>query len=493
MKRITTLALLLAALTPTSAMASGGAWGSNSQGALCDGFTQAQQAFSSEPVSDGEAKPSALAAGEGFVVWQEEGKVYECGAGDTAPTRVLLPEGPAVQVAATNAKGYALTREGNVYEWLPHQEPRFAAATSTVLAAGPYAVAVIRNDGGVTVWGNLQKGQTCGGEGYEMKGVEGAKAVAVGATDVYALLGNGEVVSCGEGPGEGTLQHELTGISEIAAGWFQGLAVNTAGEVLQFAPGHTGFTHISLPFKATGIAGGEETYAALAGGHVYTWGNNEQGMRGFGIAPGEGAEVLNSMTEVPGVKEANLLAIGRQTEYEAGGGVPAPKVSNLAGWNLAGEIQTPKQKLTLPPVHPLGWASPFGSIEARWADTYAQAISMYGTLPVTFGLTAGGTISGAASNRANVLTVRLSGTSTLAASWISLLGLTIPMRCSSEPAKLTLTANDALDSLEPATKLTGTGGIGRFRCYGGLLGELFGYVLTQLFSGTGSVNLELAR
>jgi hypothetical protein len=112
----------------------------------------------------------------------------------------------------------------------------------------------------------------------------------------------------------------------------------------------------------------------------------------------------------------------------------------------------------------------FGPIEAGFGMTLTQ-----------WGMATGSLAPAAGGDKALALSVRLG----LGVTSVSLLGLTIPTRCTTaEPLSLALSDTLSREALlKGAWSFAGTIAIPPLRCEGGLLGRLFGAVLTGLLSG----------
>ena len=508
-------------MTPGSASADVAAWGSNEDGALCDGHSPTEQLLSSVPVAGAPQKIAAVAGGEDFVVLlEEDGSVWTCGAnnegqlGDGSeggssetPVEVQLPgTSPAVQVAASDHTGYARLADGQVYSWggpletrgwnlrsfrnpsepasVQYLEGAGEAIEASSIAAGPNTAAAVLTNHHAVVWGKQEYAQACHRAEHkwetpvEVEGAGEAAQVSLGYEDTYVLLQSGEVKACTQGK---LTKLELPSTRGIAAGWFSLLSLDGSGNVYLSEEGHAPREEVGPGVEA--IAAGENTYMALEAGKVYTYGDNARGMRGIGVPEGEDTEAELHWTEVSALSEAvSVVGIGRFDEYVGGGGAPAPKVVNLAGRHLSGSSLTLKkvnQSFELPPGQVAGWAAQWGQLSATFSTgPFTARFDLFGVVPVTLGLeVSNGVLDGSIDE-----SVIARGTETLGINSVSMLGLAIRTSCQ---ASVTLEGSGP-DELQRLV-VSGQAVIGSFLCHGGLLGSAAGpLVLTPLLSGPGN-------
>lgn len=518
----TALALLLGAPAAHAELI---AWGTNEEDALCDGHTQGEEAFATAWLKSNAIPVSALAGGEDFVLVLSEGRVFACGSGkygqlgregpsSTTPVEVSLP-GTIVQVAAGQHFALALTDTGRVYEWgesafrasaTPREVPGVTA--NSIAASRDWATAALTN-GHVVNWGWGETEQFCNpesqvtngnhGQPIEMLGVSEAREVADGYGDTYVLLRNGEVKSCGdnqfgelgdgvEGDGgqEGVLE-TVAGLTarEIGAMWFSGFAVNSLGEGMRWgsqgSPRDLPTPVPALSPPVSEMTGGQENAIALGNGQPVTWGNFNYGEAG--------ASTLS--------EPVTSVGAGRFDYYAAGGGAPSPKAVTFTNLRLTGELWDQKanqsfqfRSPTSPQAGALhGGGISYGQVEVAWAvPTYTQDLSLFGIVPVGLDVafTAASPLYGSiAPGSGEKLVINVSGGETMHVESLRLFGLRIPTpQCQTEsPITLRGLSGEASPDFSEID-LGGSARIPRFHCQGGLLGTLFGTVLTNLFSGT---------
>jgi hypothetical protein len=207
--------------------------------------------------------------------------------------------------------------------------------------------------------------------------------------------------------------------------------------------------------------------------------------------PGHGAvqvEVNGPATSCP---SEQYLGIGSYT-YE-----PAVEKAEYKGWTLAGSITDKKlgQAIALPAGAAFNGSGEVSTESGRGSVTgsftippFTAPLRLFGAIPVGIGMTltqtapAGGTVEpGEGGNEALALPVKLQ----MGVTSVSLLGLTIPTRCQgAEPLSLALSDTLSREALlKSGWSFAGATAIPPFRCEGGLLGRLFGAVLTGLLSG----------
>lgn len=232
-------------------------------------------------------------------------------------------------------------------------------------SAGGAELALLEN-GEVDSWGNAIGNDTLGREGshsepgrVDIEGstpMTGATAVAEGAVFSLALVG-GEVKSWGDvGPPNNDVlgagpkavpgivpvtvggESPLTGVSAIAAGGDFALAL-VKGEVKAWGSDYRGqlgdgatSEGSDLPVTVSGLskiaaiaAIGETGYALDAEGHIWAWGNNEQGELGTGSSE----EFADNPVEIESLGAGNTgLADGEDGTHELAVGAPSGSCSS---------------------------------------------------------------------------------------------------------------------------------------------------------------------
>jgi hypothetical protein len=275
--------------------------------------------------------------------------------------------------------------------------------------------------------------------------------------------------------------------------------------------GHFTYEGPCSPVESPFVAQVEPAEGPEAGGTTVTiTGENLSDVTSvyFGSHPalsyGYHAGAITAVTP-PGTGSVVVYAYGPC--YIGGGRVEftyRPPVERFAfkGWTLAGSV-TPKplgQPITLPAGSTFSGSFEANTVPGPGSVTgnlsippFRAAVKLYGIIPASLGitLTQSGAISGTVTQSTTVAgahTFTLPVQLKLGLSSLGLLGLNIPTSCSSaQPLSLTLT-----DTLTPATfaskgwAFSGTTTIPRLSCQGGLLGALYGELISGLISGSGA-------
>jgi hypothetical protein len=168
-------------------------------------------------------------------------------------------------------------------------------------------------------------------------------------------------------------------------------------------------------------------------------------------------------------------------------------------WALAGSITDKKlgQAITLPAGSTFNGSGELNAGTGAGAETgtvsippFSASLKLFGVLPVNLGLslTQSGPISGTIAKSETVAgdeRLSLPIALNLRVTSVGVLGLNIPTSCATaEPLALGLVANLTREELlATGWSFTGAATLARFQCEGGLLGPLFGRVLTRLLSG----------
>ena len=119
---------------------------------------------------------------------------------------------------------------------------------------------------------------------------------------------------------------------------------------------------------------------------------------------------------------------------------------------------------------------------------FKATIKIFGTLPSTLGLNmvqVGPTTGTITPGKEGKLLFKATSKQNIEVLSVSLLGLTIPTSCvTSEPVVFPLEAEEPASSLATGATFMGTTKLPSVKCKGGVLGGLFGVVMTTLFSGS---------
>ena len=182
--------------------------------------------------------------------------------------------------------------------------------------------------------------------------------------------------------------------------------------------------------------------------------------------------------------------------------VPPIEHLSFSGWPLSGSL-TPKplgQPITLPSGSVFNGSGELntetneGPVSGTFSvPAFKASPKLFGFVPVTLGMsiTQSGAIAGSiapskaiSGDEVLTLPVKLN----LGFSSVDLLGLTVPTKCStSEPLSLTLTDTLSKEALtSKGWSFSGTTTIPKISCEGGLLGALYGEVISGLISGAGA-------
>jgi hypothetical protein len=172
----------------------------------------------------------------------------------------------------------------------------------------------------------------------------------------------------------------------------------------------------------------------------------------------------------------------------------APELE-FKNWILTGSLTDKKlgEKITLPAGSTFnGKATLPGPLTGKTVvPPFKASVKIFGLLPITLGVTfteaapITGTVAISGSN------VVLTGTAkdNIGLTGVTLLGLNIPTTCKTSSAvSFPLSATEPISSLEKGAPITfnGTTTLPSINCEGGLLGSLFGSVITELMSGPGN-------
>jgi hypothetical protein len=171
-----------------------------------------------------------------------------------------------------------------------------------------------------------------------------------------------------------------------------------------------------------------------------------------------------------------------------GGGGVCPTFEN---WKLTGSLTDKRQgqKISLPEGCTFnGEAAIPGPLEGRtFCPPFTASLKLFGFLPTAVGLDLTesermrGSILAAGEGK---LTFKATDKENLALTSIGILGLTIPTNCATaEPIVFPLESTAPASSFATGVTFNGETTLPAVQCQGGLLGSLFGRVLTALLSG----------
>jgi alpha-tubulin suppressor-like RCC1 family protein len=293
------------------------AWGENDEGQLGNGPSGSNKPLGAYPkpsatpvrvtdlagiIAIAAGRKHAIALGKDGTVWawgvRDDGAVGDGDAKPAGSLRVVSAAAPVkvrglagiTQIAAGPTHNLALTGDGKVMSWGSNSTGELGVGTRdtgwtpaevtgltnvVAIAAGSgqgtYGVsAAVRQDGTLWVWGSGSSAMMgngvrnpspddAGGRNLlplQVKGIAGAKAAAVGAGHIAAVLNDGSVRAWG-----------MNGYGEV------GLGANSAYEVVPVKV--SGLTNV-----ATLRLGGYSSYAIRSDGTLWIW--------GFGLSPGRG-------------------------------------------------------------------------------------------------------------------------------------------------------------------------------------------------------------
>jgi hypothetical protein len=172
----------------------------------------------------------------------------------------------------------------------------------------------------------------------------------------------------------------------------------------------------------------------------------------------------------------------------------APVEALFQNWVLSGSLTVKKlgEKITLPAGSTFnGKATIPGTLEGNTSvPPFKASVKLFSLLPTTLGITftesgpATATVTPAAGGN---LTIKGSAKDTIGITGVGLLGLNIPVSCTtSSPVTFPLEATLPATDLATGASFSGTTTLPSVNCTGGLLGGLFGSVITELLAGPGN-------
>jgi alpha-tubulin suppressor-like RCC1 family protein len=269
------------------------------------------------------------------------------------------------------------------------------------------------------------------------------------------------------------------------------------------------FTYVNPAAKPT-VTGVEPVSGPLTGGTSVTiTGANLKGASVVRFGPSSAASFkVNAEGSITAVAPAGSGTVDVTVTTPAGTSTTGPpdhytyltvEKAEYKNWVLSGTLTDKKlaQAIALPGgssfsgVGELNLESGGGSLTGNISvPPFSAPLKLFGLLPVNLGATitqlggiAGSLASSTSVSGAEVISMPLR--LNLGITSVSLLGLTVPTRClTSQPMQFGLV--DTLSREELLGKgwsFSGTTTLPSIRCEGGLLGQLFGSVLTSLLSG----------
>ena len=292
------------------------AWGLNTSGQLGDGTKTNDSALVKVHLPSG-VTATAICAGTSFgLAIGSDGNVYAWGTNSpglgsgttssTTPVKVGLPAGvTASAIAAGPAFGLAIGNDGNIYGWGGNGYGQLGNGTKTnsstpvvanlptgvtakVIAAGSATTMAICSDGNIYEWGSNSSGQVGNGTMTSPQltpamvrmptGVT-AKAIAGGRTSSLAIGSNGILYQWGDNL-YGEAGNDSLGVPA---------SVDTPTAVIL----PSGMT----PTSITAIRWSD--YAVGNDNVVYSWGYNQEGELGVGIATGSPTYGIPTPTVIP--------------------------------------------------------------------------------------------------------------------------------------------------------------------------------------------------
>jgi alpha-tubulin suppressor-like RCC1 family protein len=459
-------------------------------------------------------------------------------------TPVAVPSlGEVVSISASENDTLALLKNGTVMAWganssgqlgngsmadsaVPQKVPGLTEVVA--IASGLAGSMALLKNGTVMVWGangfgRLGIGATggpelCGAEPCSttpraMANVSGAVAIGAGGFSDLAVLSDGSVMQSDVEPGPeptdvNNVPAEVPGLGDVvsvAAGPFDNLALRGDGTVMSWGfngQGQLGngtcCTSSQTPSQVVGLSGvtavaaGPEVGLALLGnGTVMSWGEGALG--------NETTTHSDVPVPVANVKNAAAIAAGGAFNLALISQPESTETATYTNWSLAGALKLKKlaQSITLPPYATFNGSAEVhartgaGSVKGNLTiPAFTATLKFFGSLSVKVGVTLietkeleGTVAKSEAAPGEETLTVPAQLSASVTS--IGILGLTIPTKCAGqEPLSLSLT--DTLTREELLTKgwsFAGTATVPKLKCEGGLLGALFGAILSAQVSG----------
>ena len=308
---------------------------------------------------------------------------------------VLFSSKNVIKVSAGETHTLALCSDGNVWAWganncgqlgngnkknSPTPVQVVGLTNITDIIASTNNSFAINTGGEVRAWGYNKNGQLGDGSNLDrdtpaqVGGINGVKQIAAGTIHVLALKEDGNVLAWGTNSfgqfGNGTTTdtlttpvqvHNLTNITQVAAGYYHSLALKSNGEVLAFGNNPNGqlgdgtTKNSSTPVQVSGLSGVKQIesgiYHSLAlktDGKIWSWGLNSYGQLGDGTTSYQSKPVqVNNLTNITQVaagfrhslaldKDGKVYAWGENRYGQLGDGTTANRlipgqVSNLTG------------------------------------------------------------------------------------------------------------------------------------------------------------------
>ena len=331
------------------------AWGGNYYGTLADG-TQ-ENSLLPRQVLDLSSVNKVVCGSTHALALRSDGRVWAWGSnaegalGDGSRTDRPRPVevsglGRVVELAAGGDFSAALTQDGTVWEWgvvAPYATPRGVPRVYPVQALGVTDVAAIAGSVNsfsvlaIKVDGKTWWRWTTGSTPISQAGVGELKAVAAGYGQSLLLKTDGTVLSFGDNGnpfgnlGDGTTDYrdtpgpvvDISGIVQVAAGSWHGLALDATGNVWSWGLDSSGqlgrgrFLSSAVPAVVFGLAGVVQVAAGYShsmaldqDGAVWAWGSNGYAELGDGSYRDSGTPVrLTAISNVQAIAAGPYYSI----------------------------------------------------------------------------------------------------------------------------------------------------------------------------------------